>query len=430
MSSNGGVFTVPIARRSPLNVRDDIYGPTVMRGSGLPGEVFTSEELFRQEAERVFHRSWCCVGVVSQLSEPRHACPVEFLGQPLLLVRNENGIEVFHNVCSHRGALLVGEARAFRRNQSIVCPYHSWTYSLEGKLLRTPHAGGIGVHDDPAIDRSRCGLKRIRAATWNGLIFVNLSGDACPFEEFIAPLAERTDFLSAGSLCHDAAHSRSAVLKSNWKIAVENFVESYHLPPIHRDLQRVNPMSSHYQILGGGSYAGQGGNGKDWQKTGSEHDLPTRPLGRFQDVSEYEVFWLCPNLIFGPIGNLCFVIILFPKSAAVTHEQLEFFFYGENALDSKYAPERQRQVDFLIQVNNEDIGICERVQAGRLSDGFTGGVFCERHEKSSLRVQQIIAAHVLSDANEPKKKCGEFSFEDIRHTACDERSRNIEEANG
>src|SRR5216110_2667011 len=104
-------------------------------------------------------------------------------------------------------------------------------------------------------------------------------------------------------------------------------------------------------------------------------------------------------------------MILFPKSAGLADERLEFFFYGEQALGPKYADERQRQVDFLLQINNEDVGICERVHAGRRSDGFTGGVFCTKQEKSSLRVQQIIASHMLSDTGSIAQD-SEFSFED------------------
>jgi len=397
-----------------LNRLDEIYGPTVIKAQGLPGPAFTNEGLFQEEARRVFHRSWCCIGLRQDVAELNQLSPIEFLGQPLLLVHNQNGIEVFHNVCSHRGAVLVSRARAAARNLPIVCPYHSWTYALDGTLLRTPHAGGAGVHDDVAIDRSTCGLKKVRSALWNGLIFVNLSGDAVPFEQFIAPLAQRTDFLNGGRLCHDAAFSRSAAPKANWKILIENFVESYHLPPVHRDLQRVNPMAWHYQILGGASYVGQGGDGRDWQKTGGEHDLPARPPGRFHQVSEYEVFWLYPNLIFQPVGNMCFVIILFPQTVSLTHERIEFFFYAEDALDDKYAAERQRQVDFIVQVNTEDVGICERVHAGRRSDGFTGGIFCLRQEKSSLRVQQIVASHMLCDSGSIAPSI-EFSFEDIHH---------------
>jgi choline monooxygenase len=403
------------AYRRWMSALDEIYGPTLARGAGLPGEAFTSEALFQPEMRRVFHRSWCCIGLAADVSQPNHLRPITLLGQPLLVVHNCSGIEVFHNVCSHRGAVLVSEPRLSSRNLPIVCPYHSWTYALDGALLRTPHAGGAGVHEDPVIDHRACGLKRMRSAIWHGLIFVNLSNDAPPFEAFIAPLAQRTVFLKAGSLHHDATQSRAAAIGANWKIVVENFVESYHLPPVHRDLQSVNPMALHYQILGGASYVGQGGDGRDWQKAG-EHDLPPRPAGGFKSISEYEVFWLCPNLIFQPIGHFLAVLILLPQSATVTHERLEFFFYGPDALQDTHADERARQVEFLTQVNNEDIRICERTQAGRGSLAFTGGVFCPRQETSSLRVQQIIAAHMLHDAPQAAESAIPFSFEDIRHS--------------
>lgn len=387
---------------------DAVYSQTLSRGSGLPGEAFTSEELFRHEAQRLFYRSWCCIGLTEDVSRPGQARPGELLGQPLLILRNANGVEVFHNLCSHRGALLVTEVVQLKRY--IVCPYHSWTYSLDGKLARTPHAGGAGVHDDCGVDRNGSGLRRVRSATWHGLLFVNLSGDAAPFDQFIAPIEQRIGVPVASALRLDPTHSQSAVLNANWKLVIENFVESYHVPSVHRNLEAVNPMALHYQILGGRSYVGQGGNGEKWQQAGGEHDLPARPHGK---VSQYEVFWVYPNLILGPIGYLCFVIMLFPKSAAVTHERLEFFFYGEEALAQRYAAERKRQVDFLVHINNEDIGICARTQAGRSSMGFSGGIFCSRQEHSSLRVQQIVAAEMLAGMDAAGSR--EFSFENIHH---------------
>ena len=387
---------------------ETVYSPTLVKGSGLPGEAFTSEEIFRQETERLFFRSWCCIGLTEDVAKRGQVNPVEFLGQPLLVVHNANGVEVFHNLCSHRGALLVTQALQLRRQ--IVCPYHSWTYSLDGRLERTPHAGGAGVHDDCSIDRNGSGLRKVRSAAWHGLLFVNLSGNAQPFEQFIAPIEHRVGAPVANAFRLDPAHSQTAALRANWKLVVENFVESYHVPVIHRSLEAVNPMALHYQILGGRSYVGQGGNGEKWQRSGGEYDLPARPHGK---ASEYEAFWIYPNLILGPIGNLCFVIVLFPKSAGVTHERLEFFFYGEDALAEKYAAERARQVQFLVNVNNEDMDICARTQAGRSSIGFQGGIFCARQERTSLRVQQIVAAEMLSDANE--KMPDEFSFENIYH---------------
>ena len=145
-----------------MNKLDAVYGPTFRTGFGLPGEAFTSENLFKEEARRIFHRSWCCVGLIEDVARANEVCPIELLGQPLLLVHNKNGIEVFHNVCSHRGSLLVAEAKMLGRNRPIICPYHSWTYDLDGTLLRTPSAGGASVHEDAAIDRSTCGLTRVR----------------------------------------------------------------------------------------------------------------------------------------------------------------------------------------------------------------------------------------------------------------------------
>src|SRR5690606_3529100 len=119
---------------------------------------------------------------------------------------------------------------------------------------------------------------------------------------------------------YDTELAAEMTFEANWKLVVENFVESYHVPAIHPELEQVNPMRAHYQILGGHSYLGQGGH--DYVATEQE-ELTGLPLRANADSSQYEVFYIFPNLIFGPVPNFGFVIIANPQSAAVTHERLE-----------------------------------------------------------------------------------------------------------
>ncbi len=162
----------------------------IVEASGLPNEAYTSEDFARFERDHLLAKTWLCVGVGHHVPGPGDVRPVKILGLPLLLLRDLNGdIKVFHNVCSHRGAELVSNPGTVKR--TVVCPYHSWCYDLDGSLRATPSIGGPGVNDCEGFERAKHGLRAVRTAVWFDVVFVNLSGDAPDFTDFIAPLAER-----------------------------------------------------------------------------------------------------------------------------------------------------------------------------------------------------------------------------------------------
>ncbi len=388
-----------------------MYRCSLDQDSGLPGEVYTSEAVFAEEIRRLFHASWLCVGIDRDVPEAGDLFPVGFAGTPLLLVRDaEHKVRVFHNACAHRGALLATGPRSCRG--SIVCPYHHWAYGLDGALRRTPHAGGAGKHHLPESTEPRPRLTEVRSAVWNGLVFVNLSGSAVPFEDFIAPVDQRIGPLQQTRMTWDSSLAAEMTFEANWKLVVENFVESYHVPAVHPELERVNPMRAHYQILGGHSYLGQGGH--DYVAT-EQQDLAGLPLRENADPGKYEVFYIYPNLIFGPVPNFGFVIIANPCSAEVTQERLEFFFYGESAMTAENEPLRRSNADFLKRVNCEDIEICKSVQAGRHSLAFNGGVFALPQEKTSLQFLKMVAANMLRDERQMPDEIISLPTEDIHH---------------
>src|SRR5260370_18424720 len=160
------------------------------QATGLPPELYTSDEFFAQEKKYIFARNWIFVGTVDELAEPGTAIPVNVAGQPIVIVSDRAGkIRAFHNICSHRGTLLV--SKACRRQAWLRCPYHSWDYALDGPLKATPDVGGPGVHSHVDLDPSKHGLTAVRCEIWQRLIFVNLSAEAPPFGHGIGPLAAR-----------------------------------------------------------------------------------------------------------------------------------------------------------------------------------------------------------------------------------------------
>ena len=208
----------------------------IRHSRGLPSRWYVEAELGSLEHERLFARAWCAIGVASDIAAPGAILPVELNGMPLIAVRDEAGaVGVFHNVCSHRGMKLVGEPCQVQG--LLRCPYHSWSYSLDGRLRATPSIGGPGVNRADGFDKARHGLKPVRSAVWFDQIFVNIDGKAPPFEEFIRPLAERWRAFDPAAFRHGASDSYLRFeLACNWKLAVENYCEAYHLPWVHPGL--------------------------------------------------------------------------------------------------------------------------------------------------------------------------------------------------
>src|SRR3954447_26117057 len=170
--------------------------------TGLPREVYTDARFFALERDHVFAATWVCVGIAADLPNPGDLVPYDLGGMPLLLLRDAKGvIRAFHNVCSHRGVQLVAEPRNTRGG--ITCPYHAWTYALDGKLLRRPRfCGELHCRDD-RFDPAALGLRAIRCELWHQLIFINLDGHAPPIAEYVQPLAARWRDRDLSLLRHD-----------------------------------------------------------------------------------------------------------------------------------------------------------------------------------------------------------------------------------
>ena len=352
-----------------------INRPTV-DAAGLPNDAYTSWRFLALERDRLFSPTWTCIGHACTIPAPGDARPVELLGQPLLMLRDEvGGVRVFHNVCSHRGNRLAAEPCRFRKR--IRCPYHAWTYALDGELMATPHIGGPGQHENDSFDRRAHGLKAIRAAVWLDLVFVNLGGDAPPFERHIAPLAERlyglADRTQIERMRPGATHgSFQLEFGGNWKLVVENNLESYHLPFVHRDLNRRSRLQDHYHYYGGDLFAGQGSNryGPGAGDAGAGfHRFEGWPEG----VSEYPTVF--PNLLLGVHDDHIWSIVLFPLSPDRTSEHWQIYYVGETAGDPVHDAARAATQEAWRNVFLEDQGVVEGMQRGRGSPAFLGGVF-------------------------------------------------------
>ena len=348
---------------------------SVGQASGLPNHAYTDPEFFKLEITGIFASTWTCIGNACSVPEPGDLKPVSFLGSPLLLCRDNNsGVRVYHNVCSHRGNELVWKSGHV--NNVITCPYHAWCYGLDGKLLVTPHIGGKDVHHVDTLDKAKHGLKEARSVVWMDLVFVNLSGNALEFSEHIAPLQARIDKLASSSqfdtLRPASSHGQLTIkFAGNWKLAVENNLDAYHLPWVHPDLNAVSKFENHYDYFEANLYAGQGSSNYDHEQI-KDMSFPLLE-GWPEKVAEYPT--LFPNVFLGFHCDHYWTRIVEPISESETLDHLQIYYPGEAADSEEYGFSRETRLQVWSKVFKEDIEVVEGMQRGRMSQGFSGGVF-------------------------------------------------------
>ena len=347
----------------------------VEEATGLPNRAYTSPDFFRIELERIFAPSWACLGHAADVPRPGDVRPVRLLDLPLLMVRTAAGaVRVFHNVCSHRGNELVWEP--CRTKGGIRCPYHAWTYDLEGRLIGTPNVGGFGVHKVDGFDRGRHGLRAVRCAVWLDLVFVNLSGDAEPFEHWIRPLAERFEGLGGAGYearLHPAAtHGEFRFdVQANWKLAVENNLDASHLPWIHPALNRQSPLEDHYCFHDSPRFAGQGSTAYETVP----HESPPLPRIEAWPARTGEYPCLYPNVFVSGHGDHFWTMVLEPVAPDRTIERWRSYFVDEAAEGADFESARSAIRERWASILGEDVGVVEGMQRGRRSPAFDGGVF-------------------------------------------------------
>lgn len=377
----------------------------------LPGYTLYSSEVFDLENRIIFQKMWICLGAPHLQIERGGAMPLQFLDQPFIITRDtDDSVNVFFNVCRHRGAEVLCEKT---KRSLLTCPYHGWTYGLDGKCIATPHVAGESLHDDPQLEKSALGLTPVRSRIWSNLLFVCLDNAAPDFEVFMAPVISRCgDRADMNGFEIDTSLSAPFDLNGNWKLVAENFVDAYHVPFVHRALQQINPMADHSQLLGGACYAGQSGSA--YSPEYSQNDWTASTLkGIKVNQGEYLAFFIFPNLIFTVFDDHAFSIAFEPKGPTLTSETVNFHFAGKSGLSVEGAKSRESFAKFLTLVNSEDIAIVESMQRTRQSVGFDGGHFTPAHDNAAEHLQRLYAWRLLRGLGEADEALGELPFADI-----------------
>lgn len=347
----------------------------IQAAKGLPNPFYVDPEATLFEQKRLLHNGWACIGFAHDVARPGALQPVDLAGVPLLMVRDrDESLRVFHNVCRHRGVTLVDHPTTCRG--LIRCPYHSWTYRLDGQLKATPMVGGTGRHHHPGIDSAKLGLLPVASGEWRDLVFVNISGDAGTFEDFIAPLAQRWADFDGAEIHHGGSDSSfSLTLETNWKLAVENYCESYHLPWVHPGLNVYSRIEDHYHIQDQKVISGQGTRVYQQIKGDAGQTFPSLPdlPAKWHRGAEYVALY--PNVLSGVHKDHMYHILLTPVGPTRTIERVEIYYFDARVTTDEFADLRQRNAALWRGVFVEDVDVVQRMQRGRASPGFDGGTF-------------------------------------------------------
>ena len=344
---------------------------------GLPGRDYYAQDVWELERETLFTSSWFCIGRAEELPAPGAFLAREVAGERVMAVRGkDDAVRAFYNVCRHRGSVLCEEERGSVKG-AFVCPYHRWTYDLEGHLVATPN-----VRPEDGLDRSLYGLRAIHCDTWEGFIFVNLAESPRSLLEQLAIEGDAPldyERYALGEL--RVAHRIEYEVAANWKIIHDNFNECLHCPGVHPELVNLVPMFRSGQVVdhdrpdfGATLESGV----KTFTLSGTS-DLPFLPGLSELDCRTYWGYSVIPNLMVNLVSTGVMVYTLYPRGPEHTTIVSEYLFRPET-IDAMGSDVGEDMVEFLDLVSRQDWIVCERAQRGVRSRGFVQGVYPPQDE--------------------------------------------------
>jgi choline monooxygenase len=345
---------------------------TAAKSSTIPWDWYADPSVARLEQERIFGRTWQYAGHTGDLTEPGSFVTTRAGHVPIVLVRNhDHELRAFVNVCRHRGSLLCDGAG---RRETLQCPYHAWTYDLDGSLRTAPRAD-----TEPGFDRERLGLVPVAVDTWGPFVFVNPDATGGTLEEHLGDLPQ---LIAGGGVDVDALvfHQRAETeYEANWKVCVENFLECYHCAVAHPSFSKaIDVAPGVYTLEEHPTFASQYGPAKNGG--GGVYDAVGEvERGQFHLLFPGTTINVMPgrgNLSIGPIV---------PRAAEGTYRFLDYFFLP--------GTDKWWIADYLEldrQVGAEDRVLVERVQVGMRSGVITEGALMPESERLIAHFERLL----------------------------------------
>jgi len=354
----------------------------------LPRRYFVSPDVFAQEQEKIFSKQWVLVGHQSRIAQAGDYFTAEIAGESLIIVRDKRGeIHGFYNVCRHRGSRLI-ENRKGQLSAAIQCPYHAWTYGLDGRLLGAPH-----MDDVLGFNKTDYSLHPVNVALWEGFIFVNLAEAGAltsilsqrerrkqdgfvSLEDWFATLAGKFARWNLPSL--RSARRIEYDVRANWKLIFQNYSECYHCLGVHPELSKISPHDSAENDLTEGPFLGgfmRIASDKSLTMSGHTCALPVGDFGDedFRFVFYYSIF---PNMLMSLHPDYVMVHQLEPQSPERTLILCDWFFHPDAFNRVDFRPDDA--IEFWDMVNRQDWHVCELSQQGISSRAYVPGPYSAR----------------------------------------------------
>ena len=326
--------------------------PSLAEARGLPARVYTSEGFFALEQRRLFARTWTGVAFDSDVPNPGDAIPTSVAGVPIIILRDASGkVRAFHNVCRHRATIVLTEpCRGLRQLQ---CPYHAWTYGLDGALIATPFWDGTAKAEKQPVHAAANGLVPVRTAVWNHVVFVNLAENAAPLEEYLGPMAAESSHLDLDAL--ECGHRASWEFRANWKLVMDNW-EVYHHVWVHEGI--FDRMSDEVDLETGEPYTDSIADGNVMilrandrrperkPNTGTDGSvLPPLPSHNGAGQRHGAANAVLPNttLTLGPSAYVPAIYV--PVAPGVTRAEMAWYFAPGAATGERHAEAREAAID-------------------------------------------------------------------------------------
>ncbi|MEX0801769.1 MAG: aromatic ring-hydroxylating dioxygenase subunit alpha [Candidatus Binatia bacterium] len=363
------------------------YDPNapLAEASTPPSSWYTDLRVLELEQRTVFANSWHMVGRAGQVREPGQYVTSAIGGEPIVVVRgNDGALRGFFNVCRHHAAAVLTQAEG--RAEHLRCPYHGWTYNLEGALIGTPDFATVCN-----FDRSANGLAPIQTAQAQGWIFVKLEAGGHSLEDFLGnDLLERFGRLNLERLCWFAR--RSYMLDCNWKVFIDNYLDGgYHVPHVHGGLSSVLDHSA-YAI-----------------ETGERFCLQSSPIlsgkadaqtAEFRQGNRALYYWIYPNFMINWYEGVMDTNLVVPRTIDRTEVIFDYYFadVSEQARDRNLA-----SIAVSERIQNEDVAICESVQRGLASRAYSTGRLSVRREAGEHLFHKLLHADLKTGVDHKLK---------------------------
>ena len=353
----------------------------------LPAAYYVDAEYFKREMEALFGRMWICAGRTEQVERPGQFFVREVLGEGVIVTRAASGrVHAFYNVCRHRGTKLCTEHEGTFAG-SIQCPYHAWTYDLEGRLIGAPHMDEV-----PHFRKADYPLHHVHADVWDGHVFLNLSADPQPLLVQLGDLPVKFTPWRMGDL--RLGHRVVYDVRANWKLLIQNYNECLHCPNLHPALNKLShylsgenePLRATY--MGGRMDLRAGVATLSMDGTCPRAFLPGLSEEDVRRVYYYAIF---PNLLLSLHPDYMLVHTLWPIAPDRTINICEWHFHPETLAGP--GGRISDAVEFWDITNRQDWHVCELSQAGISSRAYTPGPYSNREDLLYAFDRMIVSLH-------------------------------------